>query len=107
MNAFVSIRQRLSDGPCWTRSFQGVKPALDRMIADGEVIRCKPPGGRGMNMVCLATRNRSGLLPIDEFAELLSLDFSLSAIATKMGISLYSANCLLKSLRAKYGWQAA
>lgn len=106
MTVFDSIREKLRDGPRWTRSFQAVKPALDRMIANGEVLRCKPYGGRANNMVCLASRNSEGLRPLDQFAELLSQDYSVLSISLKMGISLQSANSMLKTLHDKYGWQA-
>jgi hypothetical protein len=77
------------------------------MIADGEVLRCKPYGGRANNMVCLASRNAEGLSPLDQFAELLSQDYSVLSISLKLGISQHSANSMLKTLRDKYGWQAA
>lgn len=106
MTVFDSIRNELKDGPRWARSFQRVKPALDFMIANGEVLRCKPYGGKANNMVCLASKNSEGLSPLDRFAELLSHDYSLLSIALKMGISQHSANSMMKTLRDKYWWQA-
>lgn len=48
-----AILRSLRAGPAWARSFQYVKPALERLIAEGLVQRVAPPGQRARNMVAL------------------------------------------------------
>ena len=57
------IARRCIDGPQWIRSFQDMKPTLDRMIASGDLVLVAPPNGRGRNMVGLSAKgvNRYGL----------------------------------------------
>lgn len=43
---------------------------------------------------------------LDRFAELLSLDIPMPAIAQRIGTSRGGAHRLLGVLREKYGWQA-
>lgn len=102
----ATIREKLSSGPAWTRSFQAVKPFLDRMIADGEVIRCKPPGGRGMNMVCLAQKPASQLSLTDHFAELLSTHGDVALAASQLGKSEAWGKLQFAALCERLGPQA-
>lgn len=62
-----TILERLEKGPCWTRSFQWVKPLLADLISRGLVERCRPQRGIGANMVRL-TAEGCNFLDIDPSA---------------------------------------
>lgn len=48
-----TILERLEKGPCWSRSFQWVKPLVTDLIGRNLVERCRPPRGTGSNMLRL------------------------------------------------------
>lgn len=50
------IAEQMIDGPCWIRSFQDVKPTMDAMVADGELVLVRPYNGVGRNMVGLSRK---------------------------------------------------
>jgi hypothetical protein len=104
-----SIRARLRDGPAWIRTFQGVKPFLDRMVADGEVIRCKPPNGRGMNMVCLSGKapEAARMTLADHFAERLSQHGDIDRAAAQIGRSPLWGRKTFREICKQLGPQAA
>lgn len=52
----ADIAAKMGTHENWARSFQHVKPLLTRMVADGEVFRFAPFGGRGFNMVALTQK---------------------------------------------------
>jgi hypothetical protein len=103
-----SIRARLKDGPCWTRSFQNVKPILDMMIEDGEVLRCKPPGGRANNMVCLSGKppGAPSMRLLDHFAERLAEHGSVSMAAASLSKSAWWGWQQFDEIRRRLGPQA-
>ena len=55
-NIKYAIAKKCADGPQWIRSFQDMKPTLDRMIAAGDLVLVAPPNGRGRNMVGLSEK---------------------------------------------------
>lgn len=64
MNAIErQILRKLAGGPVWARSLHDAKAVVQGLIGRGYVARCKPPGGRGANMLELTDK---GLASIDE-----------------------------------------
>lgn len=48
-----AIIAKLRSGPCWARSLQAAKPAVEQLVQAGVVERFKPEGGTGQNMLRL------------------------------------------------------
>ena len=55
------VRRKLARGPLYLRSFQQVKPIVERMIVRGEIKRVAPVGQRAKNMVELTEQGRAEL----------------------------------------------
>jgi DNA-binding MarR family transcriptional regulator len=70
-----TILEALKDGPRWIRSFQTVKPLLEKLVKRGLIERCHPHLGRGRNMVrltvagCDALEIDAGSVPIERCKE--------------------------------------
>lgn len=59
-----TILEALDQGPRWIRSFQTVKPLVDRLADAGLIERCRPHLGRGRNMIRL-TKAGCDLMGLD------------------------------------------
>lgn len=58
-----AIARDLRDGPAWARSYQDAKRVIDQMVADGEVARVAPEGGRACNMIALTLEGAGQYFP--------------------------------------------
>lgn len=114
-----TILARLATGPCWSRSFQVVKPVLERLVASGRVERCRPPLGRARNMVRLAVVETAESAArserdaraerdawLDLFAAGLERDLSVADAARALGKSASWGTGALAEIRARLGEQA-
>lgn len=104
--AEAMIIARLANGPLYVRSFQRVKPLLDRMIERGTLRRVAPLGSRARNMVELAPAN-DALPEIDRFAERLAAGHSVAAAGRLIDVSPSHASALFVRIKVDLGAQAA
>jgi DNA-binding MarR family transcriptional regulator len=108
-----TILESLKDVPRWKRSFQTVKPLLDKLVDQGLIEPCRPHLGRGTNMVRLTTRGGALLgievepvSLIDRFAESLAETGSVKTAASAIGVTREYGNALLQRIRKSLGPQA-
>lgn len=116
----TAVAADLSQGPAWARSFQDCKSVVAAMIADGEVDRVAPPGGRFRNMIALTEAGavryfgrKHGLRVVrsrgeerDLIAEFIAEGGSLADAARDMGLSYYVAQTRWREICEALGPQA-
>jgi hypothetical protein len=98
------ILKKLANGPLYIRSFQRVKPVLDRMIERGAVRRVAPDGMRARNMVALP--DGPAMPEIDRFAEQLADGLGITAAGYRIGIHPTQARRMFKQICDGLGAQA-
>lgn len=120
------IASQLANGPLWIRSFGAAKPAVDGMVAVGDLVMVQPAGGIARNMVGLTEQGARKYLPalsltdltvfegggtgpsyyMDQIAEGVSEGRTRASICRELGISESYGELLWKQIRANLGHQA-
>jgi len=100
------ILRRLENGPLYIRSFQRVKTTLDRLIADGQIERCYPPGGHARNMVRITAAKPAKMTMLDAFAQHLSGHGDIARAAASLGQSHSWGKAQFRKITKALGEQA-
>lgn len=102
------ILQKLAKGALYMRSFQQVKPVVERMIERGELRRVAPIGQRARNMVALAAPGgaKQPLSLTDSLAELVANGLGVNAAGEKLGLTKGRTARLWAAIKTGLGPQA-